>query len=215
MIQAVLFDMDGVLVDTEDYICRAAMLFFEKEKNTKVEPQDFTPFVGAGENRYIGGVAEKYNIQLDIEKAKQRTYEIYGKLVKGNIQPLDGVHDFINKCKKKGLKIAVATSADKPKMEINLREIQLPESVFDATINGLEVENLKPEPEIFLKAANKLNVDPKKCLVVEDAVNGVKAAKKAGAKCLALTTSFSAKELNGADWISSTLADAPNECLAW
>lgn len=206
--------MDGVLVDTEKYICEAAIRMFA-EQCIYAEPEDFLPFVGAGEDRYLGGVAEKYGYSFDITRDKARTYEIYGELVKGKLKSLKGVRNFIYHCRQKGLKLAVATSADRIKMEINLREIKLPAETFDATVNGLEVNHKKPDPEIFLKAAGKLGLDPTACLVVEDAVNGVKAAHAAGCKCLALTTSFSAKELNEAEWLAEDLSKVPAEALNW
>jgi HAD superfamily hydrolase (TIGR01509 family) len=214
MIKAVLFDMDGVLVDSEEFICEAAMAMF-KERGVLVQPSDFLPFVGAGENRYIGGVAEKYNITADIEEMKARTYAIYERITRGKLQPLEGVAEFIAKCKAKGLKIAVATSADKVKMEINLREIGLSVETFDATVNGLEVERKKPFPDIFEIAAQKLGFNAHECLVVEDAINGVEAAKAAGARCLGLTTSFTAEQLQKADWIAPTLKYAPEEAIGW
>lgn len=214
MIQAIIFDMDGVLVDSERYICEAAMRMFAEHEVT-VSPEDFIPFVGAGENRYIGGVAEKYGFLLDIERDKARTYQIYGEIVKGRLEPLAGVHEFISKARAKGLKLAVASSADRVKIDTNLREIKLPPETFDVIISGLDVEKKKPDPEIFLTAAQKIGIEPAACLVVEDAVNGVAAAKAAGMKCLGLTTSFSPEDLAAADWIASTLADAPDEALNW
>ncbi len=214
MIKAVLFDMDGVLVDSEEFICEAAMAMF-KEKGVTVQPDDFLPFVGTGENRYIGGVAAKYNVEGDINTMKARTYAIYESITRGKLQPLEGVVELIAECKKRGLKTAVATSADKVKMEINLREIGLSAETFDATVNGLEVERKKPSPDIFIIAAEKLGLKASECLVVEDAVNGVEAAKAAGAKCLGLTTSFTAEQLNKADWIAPTLKYAPIEAISW
>ncbi len=214
MIQAVLFDMDGVLIDSEQYICNAAIMMF-KEKGYVVQPEDFLPFVGTGENRYIGGVAEKYDIPLDINQAKERTYAIYENITKGKLKALDGVYDFIQKAKEKKLKLAVATSADKIKMDINLQGINLDNGEFDETVNGSEVENKKPAPDIFIIAAKKLGIPPENCLVVEDAVSGVEAAKASGCKCLGLTTSFPASKLSKADWISQTLADAPDIVLEW
>jgi len=70
MIKGVLFDMDGVLADSEQFICKAAIMMFE-ELGFKVEPDDFKPFVGTGENSYIGGVAGKYRIEVDIIKVRQ------------------------------------------------------------------------------------------------------------------------------------------------
>ena len=207
MIKAVLFDMDGVLVDSERQICLAAMQMF-KDLGVAVQSNDFIPFVGAGENRYLGGVAEKYGITLDIDAAKFRTYSIYSEIVHGQLEPLPGVREFIARCRAAGIKTAIATSADFMKMEINLREIGLYAETFDATVNGLEVEHKKPSPEIYLTAAKKLGIDPCNCLVVEDAINGVQAAKAAGMYCLALTTSFNAGQLHQADWICKDLSEA-------
>lgn len=206
--------MDGVLVDSEEFICKAAIAMF-KERGIDVRPDDFIPFVGSGENRYLGGVADKYNLNYNIDEIKARTYAIYESITRGNLQPLEGVRDFIAKCKAKGLKIAVATSADKIKMEINLREIGLSTETFDATVNGLEVDRKKPFPDIFEIAAQKLGLIASECLVVEDAINGIEAAKAAGARCLGLTTSFTSEQLQKADWIAPTLKYAPEEAISW
>ena len=214
MIKAVLFDMDGVLIDSEEYMCRAAILMFA-EKGITVTESDFTPFVGMGENRYLGGVAEKYGIPIDLERDKARAYAIYGDITRGKLEPLPGVHEFIARCRALGLKLAVATSADRVKMEINIASLGLPAGTFDQTVNGLEVERKKPYPDIYLEAAKRLGVNPEACLVVEDAVSGIEAGKAAGCRCLGLTTSFPAERLRLADWICSTLADAPEESIRW
>ena len=107
--------------------------------------------------------------------------------------------------------MADASSADRVKVDINLREMGVPNDTFDAIISGSDVTHKKPNPEIFLKAASKLGLKPDECLVVEDAVNGVEAAKAAGCRCLALTTSFSAELLQKADWITSNLSEVPEE----
>ncbi len=214
MSKGVLFDMDGFFVDAEEYIAKAAIKMFD-DLGVKVKKEDFTPFIGAGEDRYVGGVAEKYGVKKNLEELKARTYELYGEIVKNKLEPLEGVEEFIKKCREKGLKMAVATSADEIKMNINLDEIGFPRDHFDATVNGLEIENKKPDPGIFLLAAKKIGLSPGECLVVEDAVNGVKAAKKAGAKCLALTTSFRREDLSDADWIAENLASVPPEALNW
>ena len=214
MIQAVIFDMDGVLVDSEEFICEAAMRMFA-EHGVAVAAEDFLPFVGAGENRYLGGVAEKHGFPIDIERDKARTYDIYAEIVRGRLEPLPGVHEFLARCRERGLRRALATSADEVKMLVNLREIGVPPETFDAVVNGLDVERRKPHPDIFVAAARRMGVPAGNCLVVEDAPNGVAAAVAAGARCLALTTSFSPDELSGADWLASTLADAPDSVLGW
>jgi HAD superfamily hydrolase (TIGR01509 family) len=212
--KGVLFDMDGVLLDSEEYICRAGVLMFE-EKGFRVDPADFLEFTGMGENRYLGGVAEKNGIPFRLEKDKARTYEIYGEIVRGRLSPFPGVKEFIGRCLNRGIRIAVASSADAPKVRINLEEIGIPASTFHAVVTGLDIEHKKPAPDIFLEAAARIGVDARECLVIEDAVSGVAAGKAAGARVLALTTSFSAEELSGADWIAASLTEAPEEIFEW
>lgn len=209
MINGILFDMDGVLLDSEEYICLAAIGYFAERGITAV-PEDFIPFVGAGENRYLGGVAEKYGIEIeDITAAKARTYELYGELVAGKLAPLPGVQEFVRGCRKRGLKCAVATSADYTKMIINLREIGFDHGEFDVLLNGLDIERKKPFPDIYLKAAEKLSLPIGECIVFEDAPNGVEAANAAGAYCIGLTSSFTREELEakGADRIVSGFSE--------
>jgi beta-phosphoglucomutase-like phosphatase (HAD superfamily) len=112
-------------------------------------------------------------------------------------------------------KIAVASSADRRKVLGNLHEIGLPTDQFDAVIVGEDVVHKKPAPDIFLLAAERLGLNPADCLVVEDAVSGVAAAKAAEAKCLALTTSFTAEQLKGADFFAADLSDTPAQVLDW
>jgi beta-phosphoglucomutase len=214
MIKGVLFDMDGVLVDSEPFICKAAIMMFN-ELGIKVMPEDFRPFVGMGENRYIGGVAENHGVKVDIEKVKARTYEIYETIVSGKLSPLPGAHEFITECRKRGLKLALATSADRVKMEVNLKEIRLASDIFHAVITGLDVENKKPSPDIYIKAAESIGLMPQECLVVEDAVSGIKAGKSAGCRCLAVTSSFDASSLVEADWICVSLLKVPGEAISW
>ena len=214
MIRGVLFDMDGVLVDSESFICKAAIMMFS-EIGIIVSPEDFQPFVGMGENRYIGGVAEKHGIMVDIEQVKARTYNIYKKIVRGKLFPLPGSHEFISRCRNKGLKLALVTSADAIKMEINLKEIGLSQNTFDSIITGLDVKKKKPFPDIYLKAAESLGLKPGDCLVVEDAVSGIKAGKDAGCRCLAVTSSFDAAALKEADWICDSLLNVSEEVLNW
>ena len=212
--EGVIFDMDGVLVDSEEFICKAACLMFE-EKGLHVEPQDFTPFVGTGENRYISGVAEKYNFPIDIETDKKRTYDIYLEIIKGSLKPLAGVGEFIKLCRSMNKKIAIASSADRRKVIGNLKEIGLSPDIFDAIVSGEDVDKKKPAPDIFLLAAKKLQLNPEKSLVIEDAPSGVKAAKAAGARCLAITSSFSKEQLNQADFCAPDLSQAPDQALNW
>jgi HAD superfamily hydrolase (TIGR01509 family) len=213
--RGIVFDMDGVLCDSEPFICEAAMRMFEEKYQVRVRPEDFLPFVGAGEDRYLGGVAERYGLAWDLEADKRRTYQIYLEIIRGRLKPLAGVGEFIARCRRDGVRLAVATSADAVKLQGNLAEIGVPPATFDVCVNGLEVVRKKPDPEIFRLAIGRLGLTPGECLVVEDAPNGIRAGKAAGAKCLGLSTSFSPAELRaaGADWTAPDLAHVPPEAL--
>jgi beta-phosphoglucomutase len=206
--------MDGVLVLSERFITAAAIAMFAEQGFT-VGPEEFRPFIGTGEDRFIGGVAEARGIPIERERDKARTYEIYLEQIRGRLQPLPGVREFVGTCRERGLRLAVASGSDTIKVEANLREIDLLTSDFSAIVTGSEVARKKPAPDIFLEACARLHLDPGACLVIEDAVNGVRAAKAAGTRCLALTTSFAADDLTEADWIATDLAHVPFAALAW
>ena len=106
----VIFDMDGVLCDSEPFIRAAAMQMFENVYGLKVQPEDFHPFVGAGEDRFIGGVADKYGVKLVMPRDKLHTYEIYLRIIQDQLRPLPGAVQFIQHCRDRGLKLAVAST---------------------------------------------------------------------------------------------------------
>src|SRR5205809_513782 len=135
-LRGVIFDMDGVLVDSEPFIKAAAIQMFWQVHRTAVLPEDFLPFVGAGEDRFIGGVAEKYGVTLTMPRDKTTTYDIYLNLIKGQLHALPGAIAYVASSRERGLKLAVASSADRLKVDGNLREIGLAESTFDAVITG-------------------------------------------------------------------------------
>jgi len=210
-VKAVIFDMDGVLTDSEPLINAAAVAMF-RERGLIVQPEDFIPFVGMGENRYIGGVAEKHGFPIDITSAKKRTYEIYLDLVPRQLRAFPGAQDLVRACQRAGLKIAVASSADLIKIEANLRQIGLPPESWDAIVAAEDAVHKKPAPDLFLAAARKLSVTPGDCVVIEDAVNGIQAAKAAGMRCVAVAQTFPTEKLGAADLVrpdiaSVTLAD--------
>jgi HAD superfamily hydrolase (TIGR01509 family) len=190
-IQAVIFDMDGVLTDSEPLINAAAIEMF-REKGLVVRPEDFIPFVGTGENRYIGGVAEKYGFPLDVSAAKKA---------------FPGAQPVVAACRLAGLKTAVASSADRIKIEANLCKIGLPPESWDAIVTGDDVARTKPNPDIFLAAARLLRLTPRDCTVVEDAPNGIQAAKAAGMRCVAVGQTFPAEKLTAADLLRLTLTE--------
>jgi HAD superfamily hydrolase (TIGR01509 family) len=204
--------MDGVLTDSEPLINAAAVAMFG-ELGVTVRPEDFLPFVGTGEDRYIGGVAEKYGLKLDLPTAKKRTYEIYLNMVPAMLKGFPGAAELIGSCRAAGLKVAVASSADRIKIEANLRHINLPMVTWDACVTAEDVTRKKPAPDIFLAAAAKLSTAPAECVVVEDAVNGIQAAKAAGMRCVAVEQTFPSEHLRQADCIRPVLRDIQLEDL--
>lgn len=209
-IKAVLFDMDGVLIDTEALILEAAIIGL-KEFGVNAEPEDFTPFIGGGETRYLGGPAEKYGVPFD-PKMKTVVYAIYADLLKQHPDAVyEGVLDVIGYVKSK-YKAAVCSAADLPKVEHNLNAIGVTPAFFNALVTGSDVTRQKPFPDIFLKGAEKLGVPPENCVVIEDSLNGMRAAKAAGAACVAVTTAFDPETIQkevGPDLIIRDVRDFP------
>jgi len=208
-IRGIIFDMDGVLCDSEPFICEAAGRMF-RERGVQVQPEDFRPFVGMGEERFLGGVAEKHGVKLDLAAAKARTYAIYQEIIRSRLQPMNGVGAFLKACRARGLRMAVASSADEVKVVANLAELGFPPSRFDAVVNGLLVARKKPAPDIFLLAAEKIGLPPESCLVLEDAPAGLRAAQAAGCVALGVRSSFDDATLRAASasWTVRDLAEA-------
>jgi HAD superfamily hydrolase (TIGR01509 family) len=187
MIRAVLFDMDGVLVDSEEITRQAAVMMFS-EKGHRVQPEDFIPFAGTSAHEQICA---------------------------GKISALPGVFKTMELCRSRRLKTAIATSADEFKMLINLKEIGLPMGTFDVAVFAEMVRNSKPDPEIYLTASEILGIQPSKCLVIEDAPSGLQAAAAAGMKSLGLSTTFPPEKLELADWIIPDLSYFREKFLDW
>ncbi len=213
---AVIFDMDGVLVDSEPVINAAAIRGLA-EFGIQARPGDFEPFVGAGEDRYVGGVAELHG-KVYIPAMKRRTYDWYLKLLPEMGKAFPGAKKLVELLRQHGLACAVASSADRIKVEANLTTVLgVPLDWFAVLVNGEDVVRRKPYPDIFLEAARRLDVPAKKCCVLEDAVNGVQAAKAAGMRCVAVETSFPRATLAaaGADLVRPTIAEVtPDDLLA-
>ncbi|KAG6555690.1 hypothetical protein Mapa_002927 [Marchantia paleacea] len=198
-VRGVLFDMDGVLCESEGPSRDAAVALFA-EKGVSVTAEDFIPFMGTGEANFLGGVARKYGLEFDVDAFKKRFFEIY---IEKYAQPNSGLGypgalNLILECKKAGLKLAVASSADRVKVDANLSAAGLPQSNFDAVVSADLFENLKPAPDIFLAAAKALGLPPQECVVIEDALAGVQAARAAGMRCIAVTTTLAGPKLMSA-----------------
>ena len=187
-IKGILFDMDGVLADSEPVILKAAILAL-KEYGVNAEKKDFIPFIGAGEDKFVGGVAEFHNVKYKKEM-KERAYDIFDEIVESELVKYEKIPETLNTLKRSGNKLALCTSADLRKVKSLLPVIGLPFTIFDIILSGNDIKNKKPDPEIFNTACMKLNLKNENCVVIEDAINGIKAAKAAKCKVIAVTTSF-------------------------
>ena len=187
---AVIFDMDGVLCDSEPIIAAAAAEALRRRYGIAATRADFLPFVGAGEDRFISGAAQRHGVTVDLAIDKPLTYEIYLEMIPGSLQAIAGARDFVAGARSAGLLLALATSSDRPKLDGNLAAIGIPESLFDVVISAEHVTHKKPHPETFLRAVESLGLSASRCLVIEDARNGVRAARAAGCAVLGIASSL-------------------------
>lgn len=207
MIKNIIFDMDGVLIDSENAIRTACIEMF-KDRGVTALPEDFLPFTGMGENSFVGGVAEKYGLKYE-PAMKAEAYKIYDRIADEYIITFDGIKELILKLKELGYKVAVASAADAIKVEINLRCLKLSPHDFDALVTGNDVTKHKPDPTVFLMAAERMGAKPSESLVIEDAVSGCQAAKAAGMSCIGIMSTFDEATLKkaGADFVVANTPD--------
>ncbi len=197
-----VFDLDGVLCDSEPFILAAAAEMLERRYGIKPSAEDFGPFVGAGDDRFIVGAAERHGISVDLAIDKPLTYAIYLELIPGALQAIPDVQRFLDDLRAAGLRLALATGSDRPKLEGNLAAIGVPESTFDVVVSAEQISHRKPDPETFLQAISRLGLPPSRCLVVEDARNGVLAGVAAGCSVLGISSSQPGVVLRGAGaWV--------------
>lgn len=191
--KAILFDMDGVLIDSE-WLIRAASIQSLEEYGIHARHEDFLEFTGMGEDRFISGVVEKYGKIYD-PAMKQRAYDFYGQRVKEDAVVPNGVKDMLETLHSRGIKLAICSAADRRKVLYNLSALGVREELFTAIVSGNEVTRKKPFPDIYLKGAELVGEDPADCLVAEDAVSGVQAAHAAGMDSAAVPTTFTKEQL--------------------
>lgn len=191
--KAILFDMDGVLIESEQ-LMRASAIRALAEYGVQAKHEDFYEFTGCGEDRFIGGVAEKYGLIYDTSM-KERAYDLFGERVIEETEVPEGVKDMILTLHSRGLKLAVCTAADHRKAMYNLQAIGVTEDLFAAFITGSEVARKKPFPDIYLEGARRVGMDPADCLVVEDALSGIRAAHAGGMDAACVPTTFTKEQL--------------------
>lgn len=192
--KAVIFDMDGVLVDSEPMYFQIERELFSHFK-VIVSKEEHEAFVGTSlENMWDKLIAD-HNLQECKEKIVAYHKECVIKYMENlsELSPTKNVKEFLQNLKEEDIKIGLASSSPKDLINIILNKLDI-RSFFQVIISGEEVKESKPNPEIFLKAAQLLNVDPNECIVIEDSSNGVKAAKDAGMKCIGFFNLNSGKQ---------------------
>jgi beta-phosphoglucomutase-like phosphatase (HAD superfamily) len=202
MIKAVIFDMDGVLLDSE-YAMRTAAMQALKEWGVTADHPDFTPFVGTGEDRFIGGVAELHGVPYTPDM-KHRAYQIYLETCEDTVIRFPHIPETFEKLTDMGLNLAIASAADDIKVQANISVAGINPMFLGAIVTGDDVQKKKPNPDAFLLAAERLGIEPEYCVVIEDAKSGIQAALNAGMKAIGITSFFTKEELleAGADFVA-------------
>ncbi|MCK4273474.1 MAG: HAD family phosphatase [Dehalococcoidales bacterium] len=202
-LEAVLWDLDGVIADTADYHYQAWQDVFG-QRGVNFTREDFMRHFGRRHDTIIRFALGDNVSREEFDIITREKQEKYRQIVADNIKPLPGAIDLIKSLNKKNIKTAIASSAPLENIEIIIRGLGI-EDCFQAIAWGTEVPEGKPSPQIFLLAAKKLGVKPGNCVVIEDAIAGVSAAKEAGMKCIAVTNSHPGSSLRKANLIVSTL----------
>ena len=191
--KAILFDMDGVLIESE-YLMRASAIRALADYGVTARHEDFLEFTGMGEDRFVGGVAEKHGLVYKTEM-KELAYDYFGQKVKEEAHVPAGVKKMLEALHGMGLTLAVCSAADLRKVRYNLMAIGVDESIFAALVTGSDVTRKKPFPDIYLEGARRIGIDPEDCLVIEDAISGIQAAHAAGMDAVGVPTTFSQEVL--------------------
>ncbi len=197
----VIFDVDGVLVDTGPFHFES-WLKMAKEIGKKFTKKFFYLTFGQQSvpitRKLVGSKVEQHLV----EKWAGLKEQYYREMVRDKLEPLPGVLNLVNDLKDKKFKLAIGSSGPPENVELVVTTLNL---TFDVIITAAEVEKSKPEPDVFLIAAEKLKLDPKNCIVIEDAPVGIEAAKRAGMSVIALRTTHCNVDLLAADLIVSDL----------
>jgi HAD superfamily hydrolase (TIGR01509 family) len=191
----VIFDCDGVLVDSERMSC-ASWLPVLARHGIGADIQQIEPFIGKSDRAVLDHFRRLSGISLGDELLEERQAE-YFRAAQGNLQPFPGVVAVLEELRAQQAPLAVASSGRPQKIRFNLEQAGLTE-FFDVVVSSVEVERGKPAPDLFLLAASRLGLGPEQCAVVEDSVFGVQAARSAGMLTLGYTSSYPASVLREA-----------------
>lgn len=207
MVKAVIFDMDGVIIDSEPIHFESdkmTMKYFEKE----ILDEELNNYVGVSNPVMWAELRDKYKLIASIEEIIEKQLYYKKNLIENKkLEPIGGIRKLLGELKSCGIRIGLASSSSREFIEFILNKLEVIE-FFEVIISGEEVAKSKPAPDIFLKAAVALNVEPSNCLVIEDSGHGVKAAKLAKMKCIGFYNPNSGKQdLSLADAIVYSIED--------
>ena len=213
-----IFDVDGVIADSERVNAHATIKVFAELFDTHdVQRQDFEAGLGRGAEAYIRSAAEINGLELTDQQvdmaSKARQANFLRILSQETLPPFPGVMELMNAALvHAAFRVAIATSSAREKSEAVLTSAQIPYQTM-VYITGDDVKSKKPNPELFLRAAQGIDVPPQQCVVIEDAPNGIQAAKAAGCQCIAVTNPTTSDKLSQADRIVSCLTEISLEDL--
>lgn len=214
-----IFDMDGVIADTEDLNSRASIKVFEDLFNLKgVERKDFEAGVGRGAEAYMKAAGDANGLEMsdaDVARAVQaRQDNILSMLASDPLPAFPGILELMNAAlDSPDWVVAIATGSTEEKTGAVLKSARVPYDKM-VVITGSEPHARKPAPDMFLAAAERLGVETRCCVVIEDSVSGVAAARASGAVCIAVTNSFPRERLADADLVVDSIADVSLETLS-
>lgn len=181
-IRALIFDMDGLLIDSEPF-AELALTALLRRHGYQLRPGLMERTLGRRLPEAMALVAETYNLSVPLPELIETYDQLRLAALRGHLRPMPGAAALIAFGREAGLALALATSSRRLHADVSLAEAQLA-GLFDAEVTGDEIERGKPEPDIFLLAASRLGVEPAACVVLEDAPAGVAAAVAAGMRCV-------------------------------
>lgn len=186
MFEAVIFDMDGVIVDTEGLKVKVWLTVLEDIK-LKLTKEDFYRYLGSNKWEIKKDIEKRYGISIGEDLIREKDDLILKRFTEGKIDTMHHVRESIKFFIDKGFKIAIASASSMEEIRIKMKSAGL-EGLFKVVVSSDDVEACKPDPEIYIKAAKMLETEPKKCIAFEDTEPGVLAAKRAGMTCFAVYT---------------------------
>jgi beta-phosphoglucomutase family hydrolase len=203
MSKAVIWDMDGVIADTAPYHFKAWQEVFQK-RGVNFTEEDFRHYFGQRNDTIIRNVLGKGLSPSEVDAIAGEKEENYRQRVSQHIKPLPGAIELLKSLREYGFKVALASSAPIENIQLVTQGLGI-NNHFQAIVSGRDVTEGKPSPQGFLLAAKKLGVAPENCIIIEDAVAGVTASKRAGMRCIAVTNTHPGESLTEADLVIDTL----------